>query len=72
MATHSSQYSCLENPTDRGACCPWGCKESDTTEQLHSLTQVHRGKELYLPIFIEPKFVFYHSNQKSATRSIHA
>ena len=24
------QYSCLENPTDRGA---WGgCKESDTTE----------------------------------------
>ena len=32
------QYSCLENPTDRGE--PWGCKESDTTEQLsltHSL-----------------------------------
>ena len=29
------QYSCLENPMDRGAWCPWGCKESDTTEQLH-------------------------------------
>ena len=35
------QYSCLENPMDGGA---WwaivhgGCKESDTTEQLHSLT----------------------------------
>ena len=29
------QYSCLENPTDGGAWCPWGCKESDTTEQLH-------------------------------------
>ena len=29
------QYSCLENPMDRGAWCPWGCKESDTTERLH-------------------------------------
>ena len=29
------QYCGLENPTDRGAWCPWGCKESDTTEQLH-------------------------------------
>ena len=27
------QYSCLENPMDRGAW--WGCKESDTTEQLY-------------------------------------
>ena len=26
------QYSCLENPMDRGAWCPWGLKESDTTE----------------------------------------
>ena len=27
------QYSCLENPMDRGAWrSPWGCKESDTTE----------------------------------------
>ena len=29
------QYSCLENPTDGGAWCPRGRKESDTTEQLH-------------------------------------
>ena len=29
------QYSCLENPMDRGAWCPWDRKESDTTEQLH-------------------------------------
>ena len=29
------QDSCLENPTDGGAWCPWGRKESDTTEQLH-------------------------------------
>ena len=28
------QYSCLENSMDRRSlvdCCPWGCKESDTT-----------------------------------------
>ena len=29
------QYSCLENPMDGGAWCPWGHKESDTTERLH-------------------------------------
>ena len=29
------QYSCLENPIDGGAWCPWGRKESDTIEQLH-------------------------------------
>ena len=29
------QYPCLENPMDRGAWCPWGCKELDTTERLH-------------------------------------
>ena len=28
-------YSCLDNPMDRGAWCPWGRKESDATEQLH-------------------------------------
>ena len=29
------QYSCLENPVDRGAlvgCCPWGHTESNMTE----------------------------------------
>ena len=30
------QYSCLENPMDRGAWwAPLGRKESDTTERLH-------------------------------------
>ena len=29
------QYSCLENPMDGGAWCPWSRKESDTTERLH-------------------------------------
>ena len=32
---HPLQYSCLENPVDGGAWCPWGHKELDTTEQLH-------------------------------------
>ena len=31
----TQQYSYLENPMDRGAWCPWGRKESDTTEWLH-------------------------------------
>ena len=34
------QYSCLENPMDRGAWqdySPWGCKESDTTNTFISL-----------------------------------
>ena len=35
------QYSCLENSMDRGA---WGCKESDTTEQL---THTHMYTYLY-------------------------
>ena len=29
------QYSCLENPMDRGCRGPWGRKESDTAERLH-------------------------------------
>ena len=31
-------YSCLENP--HGQWCPWGCRESDTTEQLSRQTPV--------------------------------
>ena len=35
------QYSCLDNPIDGGGLVgysPWGCKESDTTERLYSLS----------------------------------
>ena len=32
------QYSCLENSMDRGA---WGCKESDSTQQLTAHTHTH-------------------------------
>ena len=43
------QYSCLENPIDRGA---WRATvheitESDTTEQLNTRTHTHRGLDLY-------------------------
>ena len=34
---NSLQYSCLENPMDRGSLVtysPWGCTESDMTQQL--------------------------------------
>ena len=34
------QYSCLENPMDGGAWCPWGHKESDTTELFFSSYQI--------------------------------
>ena len=38
------QFSCLENPMDRGA---WrGHKESDTTEQLSTHTKVSNSKHL--------------------------
>ena len=39
MATHSSQYSCLENPMDRGTwwATVYGVtKELETTEQLNN------------------------------------
>ena len=39
------QYSCLENPMDRGgwqAYSPWGCKELDTTEQLSIKYHVYK------------------------------
>ena len=31
------QYSCLENPMDRVAWCPWGHKESDQGEIYHGM-----------------------------------
>ena len=36
------QYSCLENSMGRGAgYSPWGCKESDTTEELSARACTH-------------------------------
>ena len=42
------QYSCLENPKDRGI--PWNYKESDTTEQhththTHTHSHIHKGAQ---------------------------
>ena len=47
------QYSCLENPMNGGAWCPWGRKESDTTEQLH-FTCFPRPSHLVLPKMVAP------------------
>ena len=39
---YALQYSCLESPHEQrslvGYYSPWGHKESDTTERIHSLT----------------------------------
>ena len=35
---NSLQYSCQDNPIDRGVYSPWGRKESDTTEHAHTHT----------------------------------
>ena len=50
------QYSCLENPMDRGASqAPWGCKESDTTVRF-SLFVV----DPFIPIFkADRQYVFH-------------
>ena len=44
------QYSCLENPMDRGALwAPWGRKESDTTERLtHTQERTQHSKATIL------------------------
>ena len=43
------QYSCLENSMDRGTWqatySPWGCKESDTTEQLSTFFNPFKKKK---------------------------
>ena len=40
------QYSCLENPMDGGAWCPWGRKESDTTERLPFTMDVTEAEDI--------------------------
>ena len=42
------QYSCLENPIDRGAwrASPWGHRESDTTERVHTHTHTHTQPDI--------------------------
>ena len=51
---NSLQYSCLENPMDGGAWCPWGCKELDTTERLNwtELNTSFKNFWLYLAYFL--------------------
>ena len=59
MATHSSILAWLipwtekpveEEPVDRGAYSPWGCKQSDTTKPLTPLQNFNKASillELY-------------------------
>ena len=42
------QYSCLENPMDGGAWCPWGRKESDTMSDFISLHPIGRQGGIHL------------------------
>ena len=53
MATHSIQYSCLENSTDRGR--PWGHKEADTTEQLTANVLCRSGLKLLANVTVPTK-----------------
>ena len=46
------QYSCLENPMDRGATYPWSHKELDVTEvteymHVHTHTHKHTHTHIY-------------------------
>ena len=50
------QYSCLESSKDGVACySPWGRKESDTTERLHSLQSL-----FFRPIKLETHLQLQH------------
>ena len=51
------QYSCLENPMDRGAwqLQSWGHKESDTAEQLTTRAHLGLSLALFLLTFIQCK-----------------
>ena len=57
----SLQYSCLENPIDRGAWqatvglqwqATWGHKESDTTERIHRHTQTDTHTHTHLTLYL--------------------
>ena len=61
------QYSCLENPMDGGAWCPWGRKESDMTERLYFYftlpTKVRLVKAMVFPV------VMYGCEKSEVTQS---
>ena len=64
----SLQYSCLETIMDRGAWglagySPWGCKDSDTTEQLtqtqthtHTYTEAMNIQNMFIKLYVEQNF----------------
>ena len=50
------QYSCLNNPMDRGAWwgySPWGCKETDTTKLLSTHAPPSQNTYITLPLLLK-------------------
>ena len=48
MATHSSILAWKIPWTEELGYCPWGCKESDTTERLHYHYELTRHPGIYI------------------------
>ena len=60
------QYSCLENPMDRGAwwaTVHWGCKESDMTERLSTVYK--DGNKCVLILHASSRILFLPGNDMS-------
>ena len=58
------QYSCLENPHGQRSlvgCSPWGCKESDMTEQLSTATMLlHSHNYFWITSYCSIKLMYHH------------
>ena len=55
------QYSCLENPMDRGY-SPWGCKELHMTEFVSTVQQHESAISIHIPLsFGFPSHSGHHS-----------
>ena len=48
------QYSCLENSKERGACSPWGRKESDMTEVTELTHHLYTSTRWEIPNYRTP------------------
>ena len=70
------QYYCLENPLDWRSMVgysPWGCKESDTAERLHSLIYIYNRltdpiapkRDVYFILELETLRLLRYSIEKS-------
>ena len=51
---NSLQNSCLENSMDRRSLVgysPWGCKESDTIEHVHTQLVMQKAQKFFFSVF---------------------